>query len=117
MKNLFKPKVKLMNGFIKSITFRWVAGITLAPFGIYVRENRYLNNKRLINHESIHWKQQLEMLIVFFYIWYIIEWFIRLFTNSGNAYKSISFEREAKKYELDENYINNRKLFAWINFF
>lgn len=111
-----KPKIKLMTKFVDFFTADWVTAITLAPFGIYVAEEKYLKNKKLINHESIHWKQQFEMLIIFFYIWYIIEWFIRLFVNPGNAYKSISFEREANKFEKDDTYLTNRKAFAWLKF-
>jgi hypothetical protein len=109
----FKPKVKKMNWFVSLITFGWAAGITLAPFGIYVKE-KYLTNTRMINHESIHWKQQMEMLIIFFYLWYFIEWIIKIFTNFGNAYKSLSFEREAYDNDDNLNYLNERKHFAWI---
>lgn len=106
---------KKMNWFIKLITGGWAAGITLAPFGIYLDEH-YLNYKWIINHESIHWKQQIEMLILPFYLWYLIEWFFKLFIYGKNAYYNISFEREAKKYEYDFEYINKRKHFAWWKF-
>jgi len=111
---MFEPKVKKMSWFVTFITFGWAAGITLAPFGIYVKEN-YLDNIFTINHEKIHWKQQLEMLIIFFYIWYLIEWVIKLFMNK-NAYKSISFEREAYKYGHDLLYLKKRKSFAWFGY-
>ncbi len=55
--------IKKMNWFVKIITFNWAVGITLAPFGIYIKE-AYLNNRRMIRHESIHWEQQMEMWIV-----------------------------------------------------
>lgn len=108
---MFKAKVKKMGGFLRFMT--GAAGITLAPFGIYIEE-KYLKNKEVINHEKIHWQQQLELLIIFFYLWYIIEWFIKLFINSPNAYYTISFEREA--YGNDENlkYLETRKKFAWF---
>lgn len=102
-----------MNWFVSLITFGWAAGITLAPFGIYVKE-KHLTNVRMINHETIHWKQQMEMLIIFFYLWYFIEWIIKIFTNFGNAYKSLSFEREAYDNDDNLNYLNERKHFAWI---
>lgn len=54
-----KYKIKKINRFIKIITFGWADGITLAPFGIYIKE-KYLSDKIMINHESIHWKQQME---------------------------------------------------------
>ena len=34
----------------------------------------------------------------------------------GNAYKSISFEREANKFDNDDTYLTNRKAFAWFKF-
>lgn len=110
-----KLKVKKMNWFVSTITFGWAAGITLAPFGIYIKE-KYLTNKRMINHESIHWKQQMEMLIIFFYLWYLIEWIIRIPINRKKAYVSLSFEREA--YNNDDNlvYLNTRKSFSWIKY-
>ena len=32
------------------------------------------------------------MLIIFFYLWYLIEWFIKLFKYTNRAYYEISFE-------------------------
>lgn len=116
---MFEPKVKKMNWFVLFITFGWAAGITLAPFGIYLKKKYmppYRNHMGIVKHESIHWKQQLEMLIIFFYFWYLIEWIIRIFTNFGNAYKSISFEREAYANEGNENYLKTRKRFAWLKY-
>jgi uncharacterized protein HemY len=92
-----------------------IAGITLAPFGIYIQKE-YLTWRWIINHEKIHWKQQMEMLIIFFYLWYLFEWFIRIFTNFGHAYESISFEREANANEHDLEYLNNRKHYNWLKF-
>jgi hypothetical protein len=61
------------------------------------------NNKILINHEKIHLRQQVELLVIFFYLWYVIEyyyWYFRL-NDSFLAYKYISFEREAYAMEDD----------------
>lgn len=52
----------------------------------------------LIQHERSHTKQQNDLLGIFFYIWYVIEWFIKLFTE-GKAYKEVCFEREARANE------------------
>jgi len=113
--NILKPKVKKMNSFLKFFLSDKIIGITLAPFGIYLNE-RYINRKKTINHEKIHWKQQLEMLIIPFYIWYIVEWIIRIFTNPRSAYKSLSFEKEANANENKPKYINRRKPFAWLKY-
>ena len=50
-----------------------------------------------INHERIHTAQMKELLFIPFYIFYILEWLIRLlqYRNSFTAYRNISFEREA----------------------
>jgi hypothetical protein len=112
---ILQPKVKKMNSFVRFITAKNIIGITLAPFGIYLKE-RYLKRKKTINHEKIHWCQQLEMLIIPFYIWYIGEWIIRIFTNPRSAYKSLSFEREANANEDNMDYLKNRKPYVWLKY-
>lgn len=87
-----------------------VVAITLFPFGIYVRDFGIKTY-----HEQIHWVQQKEMLCLFFYLWYLIEWFIKLFKYKNKAYYAISFEREAYDNESNLNYLKTRKSFAWLN--
>ena len=76
--------------------------------------------QRMVRHESIHSAQIFEMLIIFFYIWYCIEWFIKLFKygdsdedGRGDAYHNISFEREAYDNQDNLDYLKNRKRFSW----
>ena len=68
-----------------------------------------------INHEKIHTDQMKYMLWIFFYLWYVIEWFLKLFIywNSHTAYRNISFEREAYANEDNLDYLKTRKLYAW----
>lgn len=116
-KKIIKMKnVKLMNRFVKFVTFKSVNAITLAPFGIYVRKEKDLTNKILINHEQIHYKQQKEMLYILFYIIYLLEWFIRMLIlkDSHDAYLNISFEREAYNNEHNPNYLKKRKPYSWF---
>lgn len=54
-----------------------------------------------------------EMLYLFFYLWYAIEWLIRL-CGRKNAYRNISFEKEAYFNEHNTKYLENRKHYAWI---
>lgn len=86
-------------------------------FGVlFVRKGNIDKVKpNVINHESIHTAQMREMLYVFFYIWYGIEWFVRLFQH-GDEYRSISFEREAYDNEHDADYLSKRKHFAWFKY-
>ena len=91
-----------------------ISAIALFPVILLRRpEDRY--NKTLINHEKIHLRQQLELLIIFFYLWYVIEyyfWYFRL-RDSFLAYKYISFEREAFAMEDDPDYLKSRKLWSF----
>ncbi len=93
-------------------------GITLFPF-IVLSDKKLKEDKVLVNHEKIHLKQQLELLIVFFYIAYVFEWFIKLikYKNSRLAYQNISFERESYQNEYNLNYLKNRKIWSFINYF
>lgn len=94
-----------------------VNGITLFPF-IFIRKPEDKDNKILINHEKIHIRQQIELLVIFFYIWYVIEyyyWLIKL-KNKHHAYMRISFEREAYTNECHLNYLKKRKLWCFFNY-
>lgn len=95
------------------------------PFGKYIAINicGILFTKReldevMINHESIHTKQMLEMLIIGFYLWYVIEYvIIRVFHKTQHsAYKDISFEEEAYDNQHDLNYIKTRKYYSWFKY-
>jgi hypothetical protein len=112
---MFKPRIKVMTNFLEFFLGKNIVGITLCPFGIYLKLN-YLTRQKTINHEKIHWQQQLEMLIIFFYLWYVIEWLIRIFTNPNNAYKSLSFEREAYGNDDNLDYLKTRKPYAWLKY-
>jgi len=99
-----------------------IAGITLFPFIIlrkkYKDVPRWMEGRKqnLIQHESIHIKQQIEMLVIPFYMWYIIEWFVKLFIYGKGAYKNLSFEREANLYENRKDYLQFRKPYSWTKY-
>lgn len=114
------PIIKYSDKFLNSISwFMTVGGITLWPF-IVLRE-KYANDKRLkkraakiVNHESIHIKQQQELLVLLFYILYFSEWLLKLPLYGSQAYYKISFEREAYDNDDNLNYLSTRKKYAWI---
>lgn len=68
-----------------------------------------------LNHEKIHERQAIEMMFVFYYLWYVIEVFIRLF-KKGSAYKNVSFEREAYANQYNLGYLRTRKMYNFINY-
>ena len=91
--------------------------VAMNLFGtIFARKKYKPLSKRTINHEAIHTAQMKELLYIFFYILYALEWPLHLFQPKG-AYRNISFEKEA--YENDKNleYLKTRKHFAWCKYF
>lgn len=95
------------------IPFRGFRAINL--FGIlFVREAAEVTGT-VINHERIHSMQMRETGYVLFYVWYFIEWLVRL-ALSGDAYRSISFEREAYTNQTDFSYLERREPFAWVSY-
>lgn len=91
-------------------------GTTLYPFGIYLDNFEHKDMEYLVNHELIHWKQQKEMFVIFFYLWYLIEWFINIFIYGKKAYLKISFEQEGYFNRKNLNYLKSRKRFAWLKY-
>jgi hypothetical protein len=92
-------------------------GVTIYPFIILSKEEDK-RNKILIYHEKIHTKQQAEMLVVLFFIWYVIEFLFRFlyYKNWMLAYKNISFEREAYENEKDPNYLKKRSFWSFFKY-
>ncbi|SEH78240.1 hypothetical protein SAMN02927937_01409 [Paenimyroides aquimaris] len=93
------------------------SGITIFPF-VFVRDKFWTENNRFVNHEKIHIRQQSELLILLFFIWYFAEFLIRWiqFKNKKQAYRNISFEREAYTNEQNLDYLKNRRFFSFINY-
>jgi hypothetical protein len=93
-------------------------GIALFPFMI-LKNGKLKENIFLINHEKIHLSQQIELLVIPFFMLYIIEFIVRLiqYKQWNLAYKNISFEREAYRNEKDLNYLKSRSLFSFIKYF
>ena len=75
-------------------------GMAIWPF-VLLKRKELKNDDIFMNHEKIHLRQQLELLLILFYIWYSLEFLWRLFQyqNSHTAYRNISFEREAYQNE------------------
>ncbi len=92
-------------------------GITLYPF-VFLKYEQQKQNEVLLNHERIHIIQQKELLVLFFYIWYVIEFFIRLLVckNWSIAYKNISFEQEAYNNQPNLMYIQKRPIWAFLRY-
>lgn len=95
------------------IPFKGFAAINL--FGVLFVRKGVNVSARMINHEEIHTAQMKELGYVLFYVWYLLEWLVRL-PMKGNAYRNICFEREAYTKENDPNYLCNRDCWAFWKF-
>ena len=108
------------------IPFKGYSAINIFSI-IFVRKDYYnrVSTGSLKEKQRVHFSQFLdfvlpmqELLYVFFYIWYGLEYLIKLcyYFNFHKAYKNISFEREAYEYENDYKYLENRKHYSWFKY-
>lgn len=69
-------------------------------------------------HETIHLRQELEMGIILFYVWFVVEFLIKLMITLSwsRAYRSVAFEQEAYRNQLEKSYLERRPAFAWLRF-
>ena len=102
---------------VKYLIPKGYRGMAVFPF-VLVKYDFDKTNEVFVNHEKIHLKQQLELLIIPFFIWYLFEYLIRLFQykNAALAYRNISFEREAYAKESDINYLKKRSFFQFLQY-
>lgn len=92
-------------------------GLAVFPF-VFVKQALDKKNEVFVNHERIHLRQQLELLVVPFFLWYFLEFLVRLiqYKEMDLAYRNISFEREAYANEKDIEYLNNRFLWRFLEY-
>lgn len=101
----------------KHFFYKNYVGLTLWPF-IILKSHTLKKDAVLIHHERIHLKQQQELLLIPFYIWYLTEWVLKCvwYLDSYRAYQNICFEREAYANEANLNYAKHRKPFSFIKY-
>lgn len=93
-------------------------GMALFPF-ILVKLEKSKFDRVMLRHEIIHLRQQLELLVLPFYFFYLINYLYNLciYKNRHKAYMNIVFEREAYANDAFPDYLAGRKLFSWIRYF
>lgn len=104
----------VQNKFSNLILARGFTAVTVWPF-IFVHTDAMIT-RQLLTHEHVHGRQQLEMLWLPFFLWYVIEWLIRLCIDRRTAYRMISFEQEAYRNDWDPDYLKTRRLFWWVKY-
>lgn len=87
------------------------------PF-ILIKRKEMKQDAVLINHERIHHRQQLEMLIIPFYLVYLVNYLYNLLKYRAHyrAYREIIFEREAYNMETDMGYLKNRPFWSFLKY-
>jgi hypothetical protein len=107
-----------MKPFIVRFSLLPAAGMALFPF-IFVKTHHLKLNKVIINHERIHLRQQLELLLLPFYFLYLLNYLLNLlyYLKREKAYRNIVFEREAYGNDGNLNYLEERKFWSWLRYF
>lgn len=106
--------IVLVNRFILP---KHISGVALWPF-VIIKESHLKVDAVFMNHERIHLRQQLELLVLPFYLWYGVEYVIRLLycRNRHTAYRSICFEREAYEKEGSVLYLRQRRFWSFLRY-
>ena len=113
---VFKTPIVLEDSKIPRV-LSWVISIwaiTLWPF-ILVRGKM---DPITLRHETIHIRQQAELLILPFYVLYVAFWLYRWLQLGDRkaAYYAIPFEREAHSNHDDPAYLTLRRPYAWARY-
>ena len=92
-------------------------GLTVFPF-VFLKSANGKSDLILLTHEKIHLRQQLELLILPFFIWYGLEFLARWLKcqDRNLAYRKISFEQEAYANEKDLYYLKQRPFWKFLKY-
>lgn len=106
--------ILIVNKYLLGKQFK---GVSIWPF-VILKTKELKDDQYFMNHEKIHLRQQIELFVLPFYIWYLVEYLFRLiqYRDAFLAYKNISFEREAYTQEMKEDYLSERKFWAFLQF-
>jgi uncharacterized ion transporter superfamily protein YfcC len=92
-------------------------GLTVFPFIVFRRKEQ-ASDAVYVNHEKIHIRQQMELLVLPFFVWYFLEYAVRLIRHrdKNTAYKNTSFEREAYENEKSPDYLKSRPFWNFLKY-
>ena len=92
--------------------------MTVFPF-VFLRKREMKDDLVMVNHEKIHLRQQLELLILPFFVWYFIDYLVKIirYKNRHVAYRNIVFEREAYANESNLEYLQLRYFWQFTKYF
>ena len=92
-------------------------GLTVFPF-VVVRYRNAQDYLVLMNHERIHLRQQLELLVLPFFLIYGVDYLVKLirYRDKDVAYRNVVFEREAYQNENDLEYLKSRSFWRFLKY-
>jgi hypothetical protein len=92
-------------------------GLTVFPF-VVVRDRNAQDYLVLMNHERIHLRQQMELLVLPFFVIYGLDYLVKLirYRDQSLAYRNIVFEREAYQNENDLDYLKSRSFWKFMKY-
>ena len=94
-----------------------VTAMAIFPFVIVDRRDRAADQV-LLQHEMIHLRQQVELLVLPFYLlygYYYLKGRIKGLPAKA-AYRAIPFEVESYRHEAVPGYLRHRSRFAWMKY-
>lgn len=102
----------ILPGYLRWMIHPKYAAAAIWPL-VIIREPKYAL-PHIIRHEQIHLKQQIELLVLPFYLIYTAEYVVARIKGKthAEAYMGISFEKEAYAFEKEAGYLSTRKLWA-----
>lgn len=133
-------KIRYNSWIARNLLFKGYKTITLAAWVCTKCKSKEEMPQRVRNHECTHARQWTECMLAsgviiwalvlfagisawwfclaffMFYILYVLEWLIKLPFYGTDAYRYISFEREAYECEYDDNYLENGDYFEWLKY-
>lgn len=89
----------------------------MAVFPFILLKNAGLKkDEEIINHEKIHLRQQFELFVFPFYVFYFLNYLINLlrYKKHDLAYRKIIFEQEAYDHESNLQYLKSGSWYGWI---
>jgi hypothetical protein len=92
-------------------------GLTVFPF-VVVRDRNAQDYLVLMNHERIHLRQQMELLVLPFFVIYGLDYLVKLirYRDKSLAYRNIVFEREAYENESNLEYLKSRSFCRFMKY-
>jgi hypothetical protein len=99
--------------YTKNRIFKYYTGFSFFIF-IWI-SSLEKDQPRLLRHEKIHFRQQIELLFIIHWLLYGLFYLISRLNGQRHyiAYRYNPFEIEAYQHDADVDYLNRRRAFAW----